>query len=139
MGDHPQQRAAEHVAVAAAKHVGQARRPGPLEHRRDRAEGHQQGEQRRDGVAALWQPPATTPPVALGRLIGRTRAKLLLALAEPASTGTLARRYSLSPGTVFEHLAALRDAGLVSASRARHRVLYERTPLGIALANIHTS
>jgi len=183
LGDHPQQRAAEHVAVAAAKHVGQARRPGPLEHRRDRAEGHQQGEQRREatrasarrdldgeglvlmpsafnwpsvnvlldppwqptliyparGVAALWQPPATTPPVALGRLIGRTRAKLLLALAEPASTGTLARRYSLSPGTVFEHLAALRDAGLVSASRARHRVLYERTPLGIALANIHTS
>jgi DNA-binding transcriptional ArsR family regulator len=91
------------------------------------------------GVAALWQPPATTPPVALGRLIGRTRAKLLLALAQPAATATLARRYSLSPGTVSEHLAALRDAGLVSASRARHQVLYERTPLGIALASIHTS
>ncbi|HZD00811.1 MAG TPA: DUF5937 family protein [Actinomycetes bacterium] len=91
------------------------------------------------GIAALWQPPATTPPVALGRLIGRTRAKLLLALAEPASTATLARRYGLSPGTVSEHLTALRDAGLISASRARHQVLYERTPLGIALAGSHTS
>ncbi len=91
------------------------------------------------GIAALWQPPATTPPVVLGRLIGRTRAKLLLALAEPASTATLARRYGLSPGTVSEHLTALRDAGLLSASRVRHQVLYERTPLGIALASIHTS
>jgi DNA-binding transcriptional ArsR family regulator len=90
------------------------------------------------GIAALWQPPAT-PPVALGRLIGRTRAKLLLALAEPASTATLARRYNLSAGTVSEHLTALRDGGLVSASRARHQVLYERTPLGIALASLHAN
>ena len=86
------------------------------------------------GVAALWHSPAAAPPVTLARLIGRTRAKLLLALAEPASTTALARRYGLSPGTVSEHLGALRDAGLVSASRARHQVLYERTPLGIALA-----
>ena len=86
------------------------------------------------GVAALWHSPAAAPPVALARLIGRTRAKLLLALAEPASTTALARRYGLSPGTVSEHLGALRIAGLVSASRARHQVLYERTPLGIALA-----
>jgi DNA-binding transcriptional ArsR family regulator len=85
------------------------------------------------GVAALWQSPAATPPAALARLIGRTRAKLLLTLAEPASTATLARRYGLSPGTVSEHLTAMRDAGLLSASRIRHQVLYERTPLGIAL------
>lgn len=91
------------------------------------------------GIAALWQPPATTPPVALGRLIGRTRARLLLALTEPASTATLARRYGLSPGTVSEHLTALRDAGLLSAARARHQVLYERTPLGIALINVHAN
>jgi DNA-binding transcriptional ArsR family regulator len=86
------------------------------------------------GIAALWQSPAATPPVALARLIGRTRATLLLALAEPGSTTALARRYGLSPGTVSEHLGALRDAGLVSAARVRHQVLYERTPLGIALA-----
>jgi DNA-binding transcriptional ArsR family regulator len=91
------------------------------------------------GIAALWHSPATAPPAALARLIGRTRAKLLLALAEPASTAALARRYGLSPGTVSEHLAALRDAGLVSASRARHQVLYERTPLGIALAGAQPS
>jgi hypothetical protein len=35
--------------------------------------------------------------------------------------------------------AACASAGLLSASRIRHQVLYERTPLGIALASIHTS
>jgi DNA-binding transcriptional ArsR family regulator len=82
-------------------------------------------------VPPLW---TRSPGSALARLIGRTRAMLLLALAEPESTTTLARRHGLSPGTVSEHLGALRDAGLVSAARARHQVLYERTPLGIALA-----
>jgi DNA-binding transcriptional ArsR family regulator len=58
----------------------------------------------------------------------------MLALAEPGSTTAPARRYGLSPSTVSEHLGALRDAGLVSAARGRHQVLYERTPPGIALA-----
>lgn len=91
------------------------------------------------GVAALWQPAATTPPAALGRLLGRTRAELLLALAEPASTSALARRLGRSPATVSEHLAILRDTDLVTATRARHQVLYERTPLGIALTAIRGS
>lgn len=86
------------------------------------------------GIAGLWQAPATTPPVALGRLLGRTRAKLLLALAEPASTTILARRLGHSPSGVSEHLSALRDAGLLTSYRVRHQVVYERTPLGIALA-----
>ena len=86
------------------------------------------------GIAGLWQAPAAQPPAALGRLLGRTRAKLLLALAEPASTTILARRLGQSPSGVSEHLSALRDAGLLTSHRVRHQVVYERTPLGIALA-----
>jgi DNA-binding transcriptional ArsR family regulator len=86
------------------------------------------------GIAGLWQPPAAQPPAALGRLLGRTRARLLLALAEPASTTVLARRLGQSPSGVSEHLAALRNAGLLTSYRVGHQVLYERTPLGIALA-----
>jgi DNA-binding transcriptional ArsR family regulator len=86
------------------------------------------------GIAGLWQAPSTQPSAALGRLLGRTRAKLLLALAEPASTAVLARRFGQSPSGVSEHLSALRDAGLLSSYRVRHEVIYERTPLGIAVA-----
>jgi DNA-binding transcriptional ArsR family regulator len=85
------------------------------------------------GIAGLWQPPATEPPVALGRLLGRTRARLLLALAEPAPTAILARRLGHSPSTVSEHLSALRDAGLLTSYRVGHQVVHERTPLGIAV------
>jgi DNA-binding transcriptional ArsR family regulator len=91
------------------------------------------------GIAGLWQPPATQPPVALARLLGRTRAKLLLTLAEPASTAVLARRLGQSPSGVSEHLAALRDAGLLTSHRVGHQVLYERTPLAIALAGAAAS
>jgi DNA-binding transcriptional ArsR family regulator len=87
------------------------------------------------GIGGLWQAPPEGSPAALARLLGRTRAKLLLALAEPASTAALARRYGLSPASVSEHLAVLRDAGLVASRRDRRQVLYERTPLGIALAS----
>jgi DNA-binding transcriptional ArsR family regulator len=90
------------------------------------------------GIAGLWQPPAAQPPVALGRLLGRTRAKLLLALAEPASTTILARRFGQSPSGVSEHLSALRDAGLLTSHRVRHQIVYERTPLGIAVAGAAT-
>jgi DNA-binding transcriptional ArsR family regulator len=86
------------------------------------------------GIAGLWQAPAAQPPAALGRLLGRTRARLLLALAEPASTAVLARRFGHSPSGVSEHLSALRDAGLLTSYRVRHQVVYERTPLGIAIA-----
>ena len=70
---------------------------------------------------------------ALTRLLGRGRAAVLAALDEPDSTSALARRLGLAPSSVSAHLTALRDAGLLTARRERHRVLYERTPLGIAL------
>jgi DNA-binding transcriptional ArsR family regulator len=36
---------------------------------------------------------------------------------------------------VSAHLTVLRDAGLLTARRYGHQVLYERTPLGIALTS----
>jgi DNA-binding transcriptional ArsR family regulator len=84
------------------------------------------------GVAELWQR-SPVPAEALARLLGATRADLLAALTDPASTTALARRHDLSPATVSAHLAVLRDAGLVTGRRHRRQVLYERTALGTAL------
>jgi DNA-binding transcriptional ArsR family regulator len=86
------------------------------------------------GTAALWEPTAATPPDALASLLGRTRARLLVALSDPASTTQLAKSLSLAPGAVGDHLAVLRNAGLTTRARAGRSVLYRRTPLGDALA-----
>lgn len=86
------------------------------------------------GIAALWEPAETTVPGALAALVGRSRATLLMAVAEPASTTQLARSLGLAPGAVGDHLAVLRNAGLVVSARSGRSVLYRRTPLGDALA-----
>lgn len=87
------------------------------------------------GIGSLWSEAEGTPPrEALERLLGVNRAAVLAALAEPASTTALADRLGLAPSSVSVHLATLRAAGLLVSRRVRHQVLYERTPLGIALA-----
>ncbi|HEX6354506.1 winged helix-turn-helix domain-containing protein [Actinophytocola sp.] len=86
------------------------------------------------GTAALWEPGEGAPPDALASLLGRTRARLLVALSDPASTTQLAKTLSLAPGAVGDHLAVLRNAGLATRARAGRSVLYRRTPLGDALA-----
>ncbi|MQY11034.1 hypothetical protein SRB5_11480 [Streptomyces sp. RB5] len=86
------------------------------------------------GTAALWGEQETTPqPDALTALVGRARARLLLALDAPASTSHLARSLAMTPGAVGDHLAILRDAGLLVRARSGRSVLYRRTPLGEAL------
>ena len=85
------------------------------------------------GIAALWETPATAAPGALGDLVGRTRAGLLTALDQPASTTQLARSLGLATGAAGDHLAVLRGAGLVTRARSGRSVLYRRTPLGDAL------
>lgn len=86
------------------------------------------------GIAALWEPDEAAPAGALADLLGRSRARLLVALAEPASTTQLAQSLRLAPGAVGDHLAVLRKAGLTSRARSGRSVLYRRTPLGDALA-----
>ncbi|MER5987018.1 winged helix-turn-helix domain-containing protein [Streptomyces sp. NPDC001787] len=86
------------------------------------------------GTGALWGEQETVPqPDALTALVGRSRARLLLALDAPASTSHLARSLAMTPGAVGDHLAILRGAGLLVRARSGRSVLYRRTPLGEAL------
>ncbi|MGW3373443.1 ArsR/SmtB family transcription factor [Streptomyces hydrogenans] len=86
------------------------------------------------GTAALWGEQESVPhPDALTALVGRARARLLLALDAPASTSHLARSLAMAPGAVGDHLAILRSAGLLVRARSGRSVLYRRTPLGEAL------
>ncbi|MFF0744007.1 DUF5937 family protein [Streptomyces sp. NPDC004111] len=89
------------------------------------------------GIGALWTSAAESGrgvPESLARLLGRNRAAVLHALDDPAATSALAVRLGLAASSVSGHLSALRDAGLLVSRRYGHQVLYERTPLGIALA-----
>ncbi|MDG4824780.1 DUF5937 family protein [Asanoa sp. WMMD1127] len=86
------------------------------------------------GIGEWWGAPAAPPSSALEELIGRTRARILVALREPASTTQLARALALPVGSAGDHLRALRRAGLLDAARSGRSVLYHRTPLGDLLA-----
>ena len=87
------------------------------------------------GVSALWEQPGRTGPgTALHRLLGGSRAAILLALEDPASTTQLAATLGQSLGGIGDHLAVLREAGLVARARSGRSVLYRRTPVGDALA-----
>lgn len=87
------------------------------------------------GIGGLWSDPADRSPEALVRLLGRGRAAVLTALDDPTSTSALAHRLGLAPSSVSGHLGVLRDSGLLVSRRYGHQVLYERTPLGMALVS----
>jgi DNA-binding transcriptional ArsR family regulator len=85
------------------------------------------------GAGMLWGPEPAPAPDALERLLGRTRATLLMSLDSPRSTTDLAGALGLSPGGVSQHLSVLRDAGLISGRRVARAVLYLRSAEGDAL------
>jgi hypothetical protein len=86
------------------------------------------------GRATVWHTSTTAPPDALADLLGRTRARILVHLAEPSSTTGLAHHLMLSSGAVSQHLGVLHRAGLVTRARHGHTVLYLRSQLGDRLA-----
>jgi DNA-binding transcriptional ArsR family regulator len=87
------------------------------------------------GVSALWERPRQGGPgTALDRLLGTARAAILLALENPASTTQLAATLGQSLGGIGDHLAVLRESGLITRARSGRSVLYRRTPVGDALA-----
>jgi DNA-binding transcriptional ArsR family regulator len=86
------------------------------------------------GVATLWDPGQSAAPEALAQLLGRRRASVLSALSAPLSTTELARSLGLSAASVSQHLAILRDAGLVNGHRVGRVVLYMRSPTGESLS-----
>jgi DNA-binding transcriptional ArsR family regulator len=77
------------------------------------------------GIGTLWDEPEVS--CALESLLGANRAAILEACDAPRSTTELARRLSLSPGGVSQHLKVLRTAGLVQAERVGREVLYVRS------------
>jgi DNA-binding transcriptional ArsR family regulator len=89
------------------------------------------------GVAALWETAAPSQPAAhggaLGPLLGPSRAAILRALDEPASTTQLAAILGQSLGGLGGHLAVMRRAGLLARARSGRSVLYWRTAVGDAL------
>jgi DNA-binding transcriptional ArsR family regulator len=85
------------------------------------------------GVGTLWSREREPPPDALAKLLGHSRAALLVALGSPRSTTELAGALGLSPGAVSQHLAVLREAGLVCGHRVARNVLYLRSGEGDAL------
>lgn len=96
------------------------------------------------GVAALWETArpgrGTSGPAgaaadgsALGPLLGTSRAAILRALDEPASTTQLAAILGQSLGGLGGHLAVMRRAGLLARARSGRSVLYWRTAVGDAL------
>ncbi|MFE0464675.1 ArsR/SmtB family transcription factor [Kitasatospora sp. NPDC058965] len=87
------------------------------------------------GTSVLWERAAPAPDAvaALGALLGRARARLLVELGTPVSTSQLARSLGMAPGAVGDHLAVLRRAGLVVGARAGRSVLYRRTAVGEAV------
>ncbi|MFI7418026.1 DUF5937 family protein [Nonomuraea sp. NPDC049684] len=86
------------------------------------------------GVGTLWEQGPPPAPGALAALIGRSRAQILLALAEPSTTSALAVRMSLTPGAVSQHLGVLSDGGLAVGLRLGKQVVYRRTAAGDMLA-----
>jgi DNA-binding transcriptional ArsR family regulator len=86
------------------------------------------------GVGTLWQQGPPPAPGALAALIGRSRAQILLALVEPATTSALATLMALTPGAVSQHLGVLSGGGLAVGMRVGKQVVYRRTPAGDMLA-----
>lgn len=84
------------------------------------------------GAATVFTTEPSAPD-ALAALIGRNRARILLALATPATTTQLAHGLDLPLGTISDHLAVLRRANLITRTRVARTVRYERTPRGNAL------
>ena len=85
------------------------------------------------GVGTLWEAGGPAAPDALGALLGKVRAAVLMALDHPRSTTDLARSLGVSAGGVSQHLGILREAGLVHGHRVGRVVLYLRSPAGDGL------
>ena len=67
---------------------------------------------------------------AASRLLGPGRARVLRQLAQPATSTQLASLLGLSLGTVSDHLAVLRDSGIVAGTRVGRTVVYALTDRG---------
>jgi hypothetical protein len=86
------------------------------------------------GIATLWAPTPTADATALTSLLGAPRTRLLGLLDEPLPTVEIARRLTVTPSAVSQHLQVLHATGLITRTRDGRHVLYRRSPLGDQLA-----
>jgi DNA-binding transcriptional ArsR family regulator len=82
------------------------------------------------GVATLFAPIPAADTTALASLVGAPKATLLHLLGEPLPTVEIARRLSVTPSAVSQHLWVLHATGLVTRARDGRTVLYRRSRLG---------
>jgi DNA-binding transcriptional ArsR family regulator len=75
---------------------------------------------------------------ALVRLLGETRAAVLLAVGGGGSPSELARRLGVSAAAISHHTTILRDAGLITSRRSANTVRHSLSRLGDALIRRHT-
>ena len=90
------------------------------------------------GQGALWEAERIANPAAVAAVLGETRASLLAALGDPASSTELGVRFGVTASAVNQHLRVLRDAGLLVSTRYGRSVLYLRSELGTALLEART-
>jgi DNA-binding transcriptional ArsR family regulator len=88
------------------------------------------------GVARLWESGRPGTDEALRAALGAGRASVLKGLVVPSTTTQLARSLAASPGTVSQHLARLRRAGLVEPHRRGRRVYYRLSSSGEHLLDL---
>jgi DNA-binding transcriptional ArsR family regulator len=74
-------------------------------------------------VTGIFHRSGRVAPEALGRLIGPTRARVLMAAREPVSTTGIVARTGLPLGSVGDHLKVLADSGLLHRRRSGREVL----------------
>ncbi|WP_104476479.1 winged helix-turn-helix domain-containing protein [Actinokineospora auranticolor] len=70
---------------------------------------------------------------ALGPLLGRTRAAMLVALTDSRASVELSRSLEISSAAVSQHTSILRAAGLIFSRRDVNSLCHTLTPLGEAL------
>jgi DNA-binding transcriptional ArsR family regulator len=83
-------------------------------------------------VFTLWVAPGYDQDI-LSRLLGSTRAALLLTVAAGDTTSHLAERLNISIASTSQHLTVLRQSGLVQSIRRGRAVHHDLTSLGVQL------
>jgi DNA-binding transcriptional ArsR family regulator len=78
----------------------------------------------------LWYEKPPDPGYSLRKAVGSGRAQVLEMLADPVTTGELARRLHYTAGAVSQQLTNLKQAGLVESERRGKRVFHRLTARG---------
>jgi predicted nucleic acid-binding protein len=85
------------------------------------------------GAWRLWHEAVPTTFEALSRVLGVTRARVLLAVQTPSTTKDVANQLAVSATLISHHLSALRRQHLIAGDRFGRRVHYRLTPRGCRL------